>query len=116
MKVQPLQNGTRVRDGHNTYGTIKVLAGLADTLMGTEVFTADVDIKDAMGKVIQKAGDRWLKVEFLNGIPASGWVAITHMGESICTEVQESAVEPDPWIKLTYPNGQEFFYDLRAGS
>jgi len=93
MKLQPIDPQTRIRADHNTAGEIKDYADTSEVITGTEVFTAPVDFT-YNGTVIQFKGDRWLKVEYVNDTPASGWIAITHKGLQICREIPET--EPVP--------------------
>ena len=94
MILQPLDTDTRIRGDHNTAGTILDYVNPVDRITGIEIFTAPVDFTYE-GKVIQFAGDRWLKVEYVNSVPASGWIAITHKADSICREIPQSEPVPD---------------------
>lgn len=120
MLVKPLESGTRIRDAHNTYGVIKYIVGPDDLISGTDIFIAPENIVDPKtNSVIQKAGDQWLAVEKVNGSSVTGWIAITHLGNEISAEVPDIPIppteSPEPWVKLTYSNGKEYYYDLRPG-
>ena len=120
MLFKPLESGTRIRDAHNTYGVIKYIVGPDDQIVGTEVFTATEQIVDPKTNIaVQMVGDKWLAVESVNGKSVTGWIAITHLGNEISVEVPDvpipPAESPEPWVKLTYSNGKEYYYDLRPG-
>ena len=116
MLVKPIGEGTRIRADHNTYGKVEKVVGPSDNVVGVEVFTATEQIIDPVTKnVVQLIGDRWLSVTSVNGIARSGWIALEHLGMAICNEVPEAPFTPEQWVKITYPNGKEFYYDIRAG-
>lgn len=115
MLVKAIDEGTRIRSDHNTYGVVKSVVGPSDSVVGTEVFVATEQIIDPVTKnAVQLIGDRWLAVTSVNGAARSGWIALEHLGVAICNEVPEEPFTPDPYVKVTYANGKEFYYDLRT--
>ena len=86
MRVTPVDQNTRIRSEHNTSGIIVDYAQPNDIVEGEELFTAPVDFT-FNGTVIQFKSDKWLRVTFVNGLPASGWIAITNKGLAICIEL-----------------------------
>lgn len=92
MKLKPISMNTRIRNEHNTAGMINAYVQPSDVVTGTEIFTAPVNFTYE-GTVIQFVGDKWLKVEYVNGSPSAGWIAIIHKGDTICLEVADVPTE-----------------------
>jgi len=91
--MKPLNSGTRMRKGHDVFaGVIIGDFGPADTLEGSEIWTAPAD-----GVEVRK-GDKWLLVTKRNGVTLSesGWTAYIHKGVPICGSFTEIGVEPPP--------------------
>ena len=86
MIITPIQNATRLRPDHNTAQPYIGLFNIDAKIYGGEVWTAPVTT------AYNRQGDQWLKVESINGVTMSGWVAITHNGVAICKEVTETPV------------------------
>lgn len=83
-----IADGTRLRPNHNVND-----AYIAAYPKGT-VFSGDVLwVAPADGTNV-RAGDTWLEVQEINGAPKTGWVAITHMGEPICTLIDHGVPPP----------------------
>jgi exopolysaccharide biosynthesis protein len=100
-----LGDGTRIRLDHNTAANYVNSYPRNTVFSGDEIFTATVQLSNANG-VYQKVGDKWLRVELVNGQPpkdSSGvvltvpvWVALIHMGSAYCTVVDNGTTPPPP--------------------
>jgi hypothetical protein len=66
---------------HSTKGAIVSSHNIGAIVLGDEVWTAKVDATDGSNT---KAGDKWLLVKSINGVPVTGWMAIIHNGVAIC--------------------------------
>lgn len=115
MKIKTLSDGTRLRNEHNTGGTIINNFSANVTLEGTIDWVATVDVYNSSNVMINKAGDRWMQVEKANSVnvPVVGWMAIIHKGQAICNVIEENVelpvVEEDPYVKaiLITASGKE---------
>jgi GH25 family lysozyme M1 (1,4-beta-N-acetylmuramidase)/exopolysaccharide biosynthesis protein len=95
-----LGDGTRIRLDHNTAANYVNSYPRGTVFSGNEIFTATVQLSNANG-VYQKVGDKWLRVELVNGQPPKDsagavitvpvWVALIHMGSAYCTVVDNGA-------------------------
>jgi hypothetical protein len=88
--ITPLKNETRLRDIHSTNGAVISSHDAGSIVVGDDVWTAETNARDGSNT---KAGDRWLLVKSINGIPAFGWMAIVHNNTSIC-KVLETTTSP----------------------
>lgn len=122
-------NGTRVRPAHNTNNTYINSYPLGTKFNGDVLWTTNVDVYGVVNGVntlLNKAGDSWLEATDVNGSPitntsgavvASAWVAIVHMGGSICTLVDNGTPPPttvfptEVWLSMT-ENGEKKKYVL----
>jgi len=96
MIITPLQNATRLRPDHNTAQPYIALYNMDSKIYGGEIWTAPVTTS------LNRAGDQWLKVESINGVPTSGWVAITHNGIAICKELVDAPTVFEPVTATLY--------------
>jgi hypothetical protein len=86
MIITPVDPDTRLRSESSTAGAILGKYQPGAKVYGGEIFTVSV-IKAGNPKI----GDQWMKVESINGVPISGWMAIIHDGNTICREVAQPA-------------------------
>lgn len=102
-------NGTRLRIGHNTFADVITSYNANSVASGTELWEAPED-----GTEVKK-GDLWLYVTKIDGNPINpGWMAFTHKGVSICTnlkiiEGEVGNVFPSSFV-LTTPQGSKAEY------
>lgn len=99
MRPISAANNTRVRADHNTFATYWRNVNATDLLQGTELWTAPADGTEV------KAGDTWLKVDTINGVPVTqvSWVAYVHKGTAICKdfkEIPDEGQEPTPIVSF----------------
>jgi hypothetical protein len=97
--MTPIRSGTRLRSEHNVFAGVITSFDPTMTLYGTELWEAPAD-----GNEVKK-GDKWLFVTHTNlGILVrSGWTALIHKGETICTNfkiVEEVPQEPTPSFQI----------------
>lgn len=102
MLITPLQNATRLRSTHDTSLPYISLHNIDAKIYGGEVWTAPVTT------ALNRQGDQWLKVESINGVPLSGWVAITHNGVAICAEIKDT---PDVPVSTAKPVSMTLRFD-----
>ena len=81
ITITPLINETRLRNMHSTKGDVISLHNVGAVVLGDEVWIARVNATDGSNA---KAGDKWLLVKSINGVPVAGWMAIIHNGSTIC--------------------------------
>jgi hypothetical protein len=81
ITISPVINLTRLRNMHSTKGEIISIHNIGAVVLGDEVWIAKVNATDGSNT---KAGDKWLLVKSINGVPAVGWMAIIHNGSAIC--------------------------------
>ena len=87
-EMTTISSGTRIREDHNVYAPVLTSVGAGVIVKGTELWTAPLDENNV------KAGDRWLHITY-GGI--IGWMALTHMGISICKDFKViNETEPTP--------------------
>lgn len=84
MIITPLQNATRLRVNHDTAQPYIGLYNIGTKIYGGEVWVAPETTS------LNRTGDQWLKVESIDGVNVSGWMAITHNGVAISKEVKET--------------------------
>jgi hypothetical protein len=107
MIITPLQNATRLRSTHDTSLPYLSLHDIGAKIYGGEVWTAPATT------AYNRQGDQWLKVESINGVPTSGWVAITHNGGAICKELVDTPTVFEPVTATLYDvNGTARHYVL----
>lgn len=96
MKV--VSNGTRIRTDHNTYSTVVSSQPAGVLMTGSEIWTAPAD-----GNEVKK-GDIWMYVTHVNGVALStkGWMAYTHKGVPICSDLKEIPVTPPSEPHITH--------------
>jgi hypothetical protein len=108
--ITPLKNETRLRDIHSTNGDVIGSYNAGAVIVGDDVWTAEANARDGSNT---KAGDKWLLVKSINGVPASGWIAIIHNNTTICNVVDadttpivippaEPPANPDDVVKILY--------------
>lgn len=93
-----ISNDTRIRNDHNTLGSVLLKVPANAKVTGTNLFTAPASLSNA-GGVYQKTGDKWLEVEY-NGV--KGWMAYIHLGSPICKDFKE-IIPTDPQPNPTFP-------------
>ena len=107
--ITPLKDDTRLRDIHSTNGQVISSYNAGVIALGDDVWTAEIDATDGSNT---KAGDKWLLVKSINGVPTAGWMAIIHGGIAICKIVEttpppvvppvEPAANPSDVVKILY--------------
>ena len=111
IEVKPNENGTRLRQDHNTYAKVLITdLGPSSSVKGDLIWVAPSDGAEV------KAGDQWLHTTIVNGSAKDGWIAIVHKGVSVCKilppeEPEQPFVWPDS-IELVTDDNQRAFYDL----
>ena len=95
MILTPLQNSTRLRATHDTSQPYIALYNIGAKMYGGEVWTAQETT------AYNRQGDQWMKVESVDGVSTSGWVAIVHNGVAICKEVIEAPVSNAKPVSMT---------------
>ena len=88
------QFGTvKVRPGHDTLNVPLTGDIPIGTLFNSDItpFIAPVELKDTLGNTVQMVNDEWLNVTALN---KTGWIAIRHMGKTVCTLVDNQTPAP----------------------
>lgn len=90
--MTPIDNGTRLREDHNTFSKVITSYNRGQLVLGDEVWVAPAD-----GAEVKK-GDIWLKVLSVDGtnVPVRGWMAHIHKGQFICENFKEVIVAPPP--------------------
>jgi GH25 family lysozyme M1 (1,4-beta-N-acetylmuramidase) len=97
-------DGTRIRTDHSTASSYLNTYPKGTLFEGNEIFVAPSNLSNSSG-TYQLAGDKWLKIIQINGKPPSNsagpitqavWVALIHMGSSICKLVDNGPVTPPP--------------------
>ncbi len=103
--ITPLKNETRLRDIHSTLGAVINSYNAGTILLGEDIWTAEADAQDGSNT---KAGDMWLLIKSINGVPASGWMAIIHNGIPICRVIEtfippvDTSMLPSDVVKVLY--------------
>ena len=83
-EMTTLFDNTRIRADHNTFAVVVDIVNKGVTVQGDQVWIAPADGLEV------KRGDQWLHVTS----PHVGWMAYTHKGLAICTNLHEVGVEP----------------------
>ena len=89
-----IADGTRLRTDHNTSVSYTASYPRGTKFHGDNLWVCPADVRDVSGNVIQKQGDTWLQVTDVGGVTKSGWVAISHLGNAICTIVDNQPTQP----------------------
>lgn len=115
--IKIISNNTNMRSDHNTTSSVIGVAQASAFCEGIENFTPTADVYNASNVLINKAGDRWLKVTKKDGVALStpAWVAITHKGYPIAQLISETPVDDnsDPYVKAILfraSGAQELWY------
>lgn len=92
-----------LRPDHNTMNSAFEYVTAGSKMHGDELWTATQEMRNSAGQVIQISGDQWLRVLDVDGnTTRTGWVAIRHMGQVICTLVEINApTDPPPTEEST---------------
>jgi len=86
-----ISNGTRLRPNHNVNETYIASYSAGTKFDGDVLFIApDESVPN------QNAGDKWLEVKQVNGVAKAGWVAVTHLGQPVCTLVENIPTQNKP--------------------
>lgn len=115
----PINNGTRIREGHDVWSPVIKSIDRGVVVEGTEVWEAP-----ANGSEVVK-GDKWLLVTSVGGVPVTDprphHIAIVHKGLPICNNFKEIVVVPPPnpdevvfpeSFDLTDPSGVKARYEF----
>jgi len=79
-----------LRNDHNTAALKIGRLDIGEQAKGDELWTASITTSSA------NAGDKWMRVREINGLPADGWIAIIHRGVVYCTLTDSGGVPTDP--------------------
>lgn len=90
--MTPISSGTRVRPDHNVFSAAITSVNYGIVVEGDELWTAPANGAEVY------AGDKWLRVTKINGIPFGqvGWMAFVHKGIPICNNFKVTDGEPPP--------------------
>jgi GH25 family lysozyme M1 (1,4-beta-N-acetylmuramidase) len=90
-----LGDGTRLRTDH----TVNV--GYTASYKKLTIFDGDLVWTAPADGLNVKAGDQWLEVKNIDGVIATGWVAIKHLGLTICSLIDHQPAPTGRATKMT---------------
>lgn len=94
-----------LRPNHDTLTQPYEYVGANKRMHGDELWIAPAEVKDGAGKLVTMYGDKWLRVLDVEGdTTRTGWVAIIHLGQVLCTlrELNPEPPPPVPSVHLTH--------------
>lgn len=97
--MTPINNGTRLREDHNTFAPVITSYNRGQKIVGDQIWEAPAD-----GTEVKK-GDKWIRVTHVDEVELTrkGWMAYIHKGEDICKDFHEISDEVPPPTSPVFP-------------